>query len=177
MSAVIHLLLLPVLALTTLTVTDISVEAWQDGAVVTTMTPSGATLVTEIDYIGLNPIQVPTGTTIRFTGKNSTPGEEMIISIPAAHVEQRVSVQSDGTWETSIPTTLLPHGIMSATVRAATATDQSAPVTVAEFTVRSDEFLSTATWLFLITTSIAIVTLLLAVTLQLRYNLHRQTMV
>lgn len=173
----IQLIILPALALTTPTLNDVSVEALQDGQKITKVSYSGATLVTEVHYIGLEEFSRQVQTEIRFSGKNISPDETVILSIPMANIEQMVAVQSDGTWQSSIPTSALPTGMMSATIRTSNGTDTSDPLTIAEFNVKIEESLSSATWFFFISTTIAIIALLFAITSQLRYNLTRQRVV
>lgn len=151
---------------------DISVMAVQAGNIVSAMTANGETLVTEHRYIGLDESTEPINTEIRFAGVNAEPDTEVVISIPDADIEQIAMVSNAGTWELSVPTALLPIGQRYATVRYKSGEELSDPLTVAEFEVRSAESLSSSTWLFLLSTSTAIVALLLAITLQLRYNLR-----
>lgn len=160
------------LALTNPMPEDISVMAVQAGNVVTAMTASGETLVTEHRYIGLDESSEPINTEIRFTGVNAEPSTEVIITIPDADIEQVAQVAASGTWELSVPTALLPAGQRYATVQYKSGETLSDSLTVAEFNVHSAESLSSSTWLFLLSTSTAIVALLLAITMQLRYNLR-----
>ncbi len=177
LTTLLQFVVLPALALTTPSLADVTVEALQNGQPVTTVTTSGATLVTEVHYIGLDEYSVPTNTEIRFSGKNLAPSEDVIVSIPEANLEQVIAVQPDGTWQSTIPSIVLPPGTVYAAMRTADGVNESDPLTIAEFTVQKTESLSSATWLFLITTSIAIIALLLAITLQLRYNLRHHPVI
>lgn len=160
------------MALTNPLPADISVMAVQAGNVVTAMTASGEILVTEHHYIGLDESSEPINTEIRFSGVNAEPSTEVIISIPDADIEHVVQVAPGGTWELSVPTALLPVGRRYATIQYKSGEMLSDTLTVAEFEVLSAESLSSSTWLFLLSTSTAIVALLLAITMQLRYNLR-----
>lgn len=160
------------LALTNPLPADISVKAVQSGNVVTAMTANGETLVTEHRYIGLDESSEPINTEIRFSGVNAEPKTEVIVSIPNANIKRIVQVADSGTWELSLPTARLPAGRRYATVQYKSGEVLSDSLTIAEFEVRSAESLSSSTWLFLLSTSTAIVALLLAITMQLRYNLR-----
>ncbi|EKD76082.1 MAG: hypothetical protein ACD_43C00230G0002 [uncultured bacterium] len=170
--ALLHIMVGQALAMTNPTAADVSVMAVQAGNAVTAITPNGETLVTEHRYIGLDETTERVNTEIRFTGINADPGITVVVDIPDADIEQTTQATATGTWELSVPTTLLPVGHRYATVQYKAGDTFSAPLTVAEFEVKSAESLSSSTWLFLLSTTTAIVALLLAITIQLRYNLR-----
>ncbi|MFA6474976.1 MAG: hypothetical protein WCV88_02115 [Patescibacteria group bacterium] len=130
------------------------------------------TIVKQIDYLGLDSTSQPVTTEIEFSGTAATPQATVKVSIPAADIAQLTEVDSAGKWSIALPTQALTPGNYYAYVSAAdiTETNKTLGLPVAYFTVLNNQSLSVATWIFLVTSGLAIFALLLAITLQLRYN-------
>lgn len=145
----------------------VSVVAEQDGSLLTPVFDH-STVIKQIDYVGLDATTELVTTSIHFSGTEATPAATIVVDIPAAEISRSVTVAEDGQWEIIVPTSDLTAGSYYAYVATAEASSQSTPV--AYFTVQVDQNLSLATWLFLGVSTLAIFALLMAITLQLRYN-------
>ncbi len=149
----------------------VTVVAEQNGAQLEPIADH-STVIKQIDYIGLDASSEPVTTAIHFTGAAATPQATVLVTIPDAMVSETSTVDEAGTWNISVPTTALTDGDYYAYVAAADeAGSGMGPTTpVAYFTVSGDQNLSVTTWIFLVTSGLTIFALLLAITLQLRYN-------
>lgn len=133
---------------------------------------NNTTIIKQIDYIGLDPDTKPVTTTIQFSGSAATPSATIMLTVPDARWSQTSTVSADGRWNIVLPTSALTNGDYYAYVAAADQADASlgAALPAAYFSVQVDQNLSVATWTFLLTSGLTIFALLLAITLQLRYN-------
>lgn len=148
----------------------IRVTAEQDGKQVNTLTNDNATVIRQVQYIGLDSWDQPVTTEIRFSGEAATPAATVMVTVPDAKVFQTTTVADDGVWATLVPTAVLPAGNYYAYVAVAEGETFGNSIPVAYFTVLDDQSLSWQTWVFLGTSLITIVALLSAITLQLGYN-------
>lgn len=164
------LLALPV-SLAAATAGTVTVVAEQNGSQLQQLADH-STVIKQVDYIGLDASTEPVTTSIHFTGIAATPLATVLVTIPDAMVSESSTVDTDGGWSISVPTTALTDGSYYAYVAAADeAGDGMGPSEpVAFFTVQADQNLSLTTWIFLVTSGLTIFALLLAITLQLRYN-------
>ncbi len=171
------ILLAPV-SLVAATAGTVTVVAKQNGQVIEALV-NDATIVKQIEYIGLDASTQPVTTSIDFTGVSATPDATVMVTIPEAKVSQTNTVDASGQWNIDIPTSDLTAGNYYAYVAAAdedgSGMGKSEPV--AYFTVQADQNLSLATWIFLVTSSLTVFVLLLAITLQLRYNSQHHVIV
>lgn len=154
------------------------VTAEQDGQVVTQTTSDGAMLVSMPHAVGLeSAIDQPNPGMINFSGTGA-PDKAMIrILIPDQNVVRATMTDATGHWEVSIPTELLTPGQHAAYIQAMHQGNVSNQELIAQFTVQARETLTQASWIFLFTTGITIVCLLLAITLQLRHNMLKPVVI
>lgn len=162
-------LVVPLLTLAN-TAGTIRVTAEQDGEPINTLTEDGATVVKEVQYIGLDSWSKSVTTDIRFSGEVATPAATVMVTVPNAKISQTTMVADNGAWTTIVPTALLSAGNYYAYVAVAEGGTFNNSIPVAYFTVLDDESLSWQTWVFLGTSLLTIVALLSAITLQLGYN-------
>lgn len=171
-------ILMAPLSLAAATAGNVTVVASQNGETLTKLVDN-ATVVKQIEYIGLDAVTEPVTTAIDFTGDAATPDATVMVTIPEAKVSQTSTVDANGQWSISVPTQMLTAGNYYAYVAAAdeagTSMEDSKPV--AYFTVQADQSLSLATWIFLGTSGTTVFVLLLAITLQLRYNSQHHAVV
>lgn len=160
---------LPVLAMAN-TAGTIRVTAVQDGQSIQTLSNDGATVVKQVQYIGLESWSEPVTSEIRFSGEQATPLATVMVTVPDAKVSQTTLVTDTGSWSTTIPTTVLTAGNYYAYVAVAEGDTFGNSIPVAYFTVLDDQSLSWQTWIFLGTSLLTIIALLSAITLQLGYN-------
>lgn len=172
------LVLLAPASLVAATAGTVTVVAEQNGEVMEALVDN-ATIVKQIEYIGLDAGTEPVTTSIDFTGTAATPNATVMITIPEAQVSQTSTVDATGQWNIDVPTQQLTDGNYYAYVAAADedGSGMGASKPVAYFTVQADQNLSLATWVFLITSSVTVFVLLLAITLQLRYNSQHHAVV
>ncbi|MBI4407914.1 MAG: hypothetical protein HY565_05455 [Candidatus Kerfeldbacteria bacterium] len=162
-------LLLPVL-ISAATVGTLNVTAEQSGQTLATLLENGATIIKEVSYIGLDASTRPVTTAIRFSGTAATPAATVVVMIPDAQVSETTTVADDGTWTLTIPTSVLTAGNYYAYAAVAEGDQVGDSTPAAYFTVQADQNLSWPTWIFLGTSSVSILALLSAITLQLGYN-------
>ncbi len=162
-------LLLPILV-SAATVGTIHVSAEQGGQTLTALLADGATVIKEVSYIGLDASTLPVTTAIRFAGTAATPAATVVVMIPEAQVSETTAVAEDGTWALTISTSLLTAGNYYAYAAVAEGDQVGDSIPAAYFTVQADQNLSWPTWIFLGTSLVTILSLLLAITLQLGYN-------
>ncbi|EKD78779.1 MAG: hypothetical protein ACD_41C00268G0004 [uncultured bacterium] len=148
----------------------IRVTAEQDGQPINTLTDDGATVIRQVQYIGIDAWDKPVATEIRFSGESATPAAMVLVTIPDAKISQTTVVADSGSWTTAVPTVALPAGNYYAYVAIAEGVTFSNSIPAAYFTVLDDQSLSWQTWVFLGTSLLTIVALLSAITLQLGYN-------
>jgi len=172
-------LLFPVaLAATAPSLEHVSVQALQNQQVVSTMTADGATVINQVQYTGLESFSEPNDTTeLSFQGDSLPSGTLVTITIPEAQLAATAMVSAAGHWQVTLPTTTLPAGKHTVYMTTSDATTTSASLAVAQFTVHTTQALSQSTWIFLLSTFIAIVCLLLAITIQLHYNTSHYSVV
>ena len=147
---------------------DVMVQAERDGAVITDLTRDGATLVTQIQYIGLEAANRNLTSAIHFSGKSAQPNATVIVMIPDLQWQQSATVSEAGEWSLVVPTSNFTSGSYYAYVAVEGESTGSKPV--AYFTVLTREAWSPSTWIFIGTGIVAILALFGAVTLQLSYN-------
>ncbi|EKD78898.1 MAG: hypothetical protein ACD_41C00231G0001 [uncultured bacterium] len=148
----------------------IRVTAAQDGEQIITLSEDGATVVKQVEYIGLESWSKLVTTEIQFTGEAATPLATIMVTIPDAKVSQSTTVTDTGSWTVIVPTAVLTAGNYYAYVAVAEGDTFGNSIPVAYFTVLDDQSLSWQTWVFLGTSLLTIIALLSAITLQLGYN-------
>lgn len=149
---------------------NIHVAAVQNGQEINSTSEDGSVYVQTVDYIGLDSLREQDKTYIVFSGSNAPDNVVINVSFPNDNLV-RSTTSTDGKWKIAIPVDLLSPGVQGAYVSTKQTTMQSADHQVAEFMINSNQSLSDTTWLFMFSTVVAIVCLLLAVTLQLRHNM------
>lgn len=158
------------LAVTAPSLGHVTVQAIQNGVALSDKTADGQTIINQVQYTGLESLSQSTTTDLRFQGDSLPADTTVTIAIPESSLAKTVVTAADGTWEVELPATELPAGEHTAYMTTNDSTSMSDSVAVAEFTVHKTEALTQSTWVFLLSTFIAIVSLLLAITIQLRYN-------
>lgn len=154
------------------------VTAEQDGQVITQTTSDGAMLVSMPHAVGLeSAIDQPNPGIIHFSGTGA-PDKAMIrILIPDQNVVRATMSDATGHWEVSIPTETLTPGQHAAYIQAMYQGNVSNKELIAQFTVQARETITQASWIFLFTTGITMLCLLLAITLQLRHNMLKPAVI
>lgn len=150
----------------------VSVSAEQDGQFITQTTSDGAMLVNTYHAVGLESAADQSNTgLIHFSG-TGVPERAMIrILVPDQQIVRATLADATGYWEVTIPTESLTAGQHAAYIQTMYQGNASRQELIAQFTVQARETLTQASWIFLFSTAIAIVCLLLAITLQLRHNM------
>lgn len=149
---------------------NMRIAAVQNGQEINSTGEDGSVHVQTVDYIGLDSLREQDKTYIVFSGSNAPDNVVISVSFPNDDLV-RSTTSTDGEWKIAIPVDLLSPGEQGAYVSTKQATMQSADHQVAEFMINSNQSISDTTWLFMFSTVVAIVCLLLAVTLQLRHNM------
>lgn len=159
------------LAATTPSIGDVSVRALQHNQVVSEMTASGETVIHQVHYTGLDSFSEPDNTEqLDVQGNNLPSGTVVTLTIPEAKMIQSVTTDSNGHWQILLPMAALPAGKHTVYMTTSDTMMAGESVAIAQFTVHTTQALSQATWIFLLSTFIAIVSLLIVITIQLHYN-------
>lgn len=133
-----------------------------------------AIAIDTVRYIGLNSEQIQPRLVAQFLGTNALPGLVVTIRFSADNLAQSTTVDADGNWKIQIPLEHTQSTTQSAymTIRQGEQISQS--YVVGQFEIQRAELLSQDTWMFLLTAFLAIVTLLFAITIQVRHNMKPQ---
>ncbi len=153
---------------------NMSVQAKQNDIVIAQKEVVNNTVrLNTIQYIGLDSfLEKDQETVIYFSGEALQPGTAVTILIPNSYIRTSTTANIDGVWSVEVPVDELDHGMYEAYVQTIYNGVRSDEEVVAQFEVTQEEALSNSTWIFLLSTGIAIVSLLFAITLQLRHNMQ-----
>ncbi|MBI2415968.1 MAG: hypothetical protein HYV33_04915 [Candidatus Kerfeldbacteria bacterium] len=170
---VIMLLVWPIIGVGAQALPNITVQALQDNEPIVSTSTDGAIVVQTTQSIGLESFsEPPMNPVIQFSGNQAEPGSVIRVFFRDLPVAKTSIVATDGSWLIDFEADRLTDGNHTAAVEVITEAGVSDAQTVASFTVNRAQTLSDATWLFLLTTAVAIICLLLAVTIQLRHNMQ-----
>lgn len=131
-------------------------------------------VVDTIKYIGLNSTADQPNVLVNFVGTHALPHTIMTVRFATDNIVRSTVVDEEGQWEINVPLDTLYYPSQSAYLMASQGQIASQAYVVGQFDIRRSESLSQDTWMFLLSALIAIVTLLLAVTIQVRHNMKPQ---
>lgn len=150
---------------------NIKISAHKNGTEINDKNDKGEVMVESVDYIGLSDFVSSTNVFIKFTGSKATPETPIIISFNSEEeLVKQTTVDKDGEWSIKVPISFLPTGNSLTYIQTEIQGVRSNKISIASFDVAAQQRISTQTWYFIIFVSLAIITLLFAIILQLRRN-------
>lgn len=149
----------------------VTVHAEKNGEVVSDVNADGAVELKVVNYVGLDAESQNTDTVeVVVAGGNTPENSKLTVALEESGYRVNPTINEDGSWEARIPLQNFKKTEESVAIELQHNGIMTAPVVVATANVEAVEALSSATWVYLLTTVFAIISLLLAITIQLRHN-------
>lgn len=127
-----------------------------------------------VNYIGLNSEASQSKLYASFNGTDTIPNTIMTVRFAADNIVRSTEVNSDGQWQIEVPLDTMMYPSQSVYLLARQEKMVSKEYLISQFTIHRSDSLSQDTWMFIFSALIAIITLLVAVTVQVRHNMKPQ---